>query len=296
MKTLRNILGFALILIIVSGLGYIGWFVSKEQNISWSTIMGSKTVEDAHSQHTSTEASATKPVDVNPIGNLKGKVSTSYNSIQQVAELMSSSSVNPLMIQHYQRGLYSLSEGVYLMNQLNGNMDEMVRLTEATNPTYQVYVDRHNLLVQSKTILSNVSQKLSDAKDMFLSNVSVNEAGDSISPVDVQQANKAIYQMAQAVMELESTNQWLDNQINQTMVQAQQVQEAQAAQEAQVAMQAESASLGQTSGFSIGNVQMPTLVTLISILFTVLMLVGIIGAVRSLVVTKPQTVENEHTV
>ncbi|MNC28755.1 hypothetical protein D3C76_161850 [compost metagenome] len=287
MKTLRNILGFAFILIILSGVGYIGWFVSKEENISWSSIMRAKTVEDAHSQHTSTEASSIKSEDVNPVGSLEVKVSSSYKSIQQVAELMSSGSVNPLLIERYPRGLYSLSEGVYLMNQLNENMNEMVRLTESGNPTYQVYANRHNVLVQNQTLLNNVAQKLNDAKELFLSNVTVNTTGGSIAAGDVQQANKAIYQMAQAVMELESINLWLNDQINQTMVQAEQ------AQQASEAMVMEGAS---TSGFSVGKVQMPALVTMISILFAVLMLVGIIGAIRSLMVAKPQKVENEQTV
>lgn len=287
MKTLRSLLGFAFILIIISGAGYIGWFVSNEGNISWPSIMRSETVENAHNQHTSTEASSTKSDDVNPVGSLQVRVSSSYKSIQQVAELMTSSSVNPLLTERYQRGLYSLSEGVYLMNQLDQNMNEMVRLTESSNPTYQVYANRHNVLVQNQTLLITVAQKLSDAKELFLSNVTMNTTGDSIAAEDVQGANKAIYQMAQTVMEFENTNQWLDDQINQTMVQAEQ------AQQAADAMTMENTA---TSGFSMDQVQMPTLVTMITILFAVLMLIGIIGATRSLMAAKPQKVENEQTV
>lgn len=289
MRTLRNILGFALILIILSGVGYIGWFVSKEGVISWPSMLRPVTTEDAHSQHTSTEASSTKSEEVNPVEGLQVRAASSYKSIQQAAELMSSSAVNPLQIERYQRALYSLSEGVYLMNQLNQNMNEMVRLTESDTPTYQMYANRHNVLVQNQTLLKNVAQKLSDAKEMFLSNVSVNTTGDSIAAEDVQEANKTIYQMAQAVMELESTKLWLDDQINQTMVQAEQAQQQQASE----AMAMENTSKG---GFSIGKVKMPTLMIMISILFAVLMLIGIVGATRSLMAAKPQKAENEQSV
>ncbi|MEK5357947.1 hypothetical protein [Paenibacillus sp. FSL L8-0709] len=289
MKAIRNILGFALILIILSGLGYIGWFVSKEQNITWSSLLGSQSVANPHNQHTSAEATTTQTADVNPVDNLQAKVTSSYKSIQQVAELMSSSSVNPSLIGRYQRGLYSLSEGVYLMNQLDQNLGEMARLTDATDPTYQVYANRHNVMVQTQSVLNNVSQKLSDAKEMFLSNVMTNTAEASIEAGDVQQINKAIYQMAQTVMELQGMNEWLDNQIQLTMGQAEQ------AQLAVDALAAENASNIQTSGFSIGNVQLPTLVTMLTILFAVLMLVGIIGATRNLVSKQPK-IENEQMV
>ncbi|WP_054939796.1 hypothetical protein [Paenibacillus ihuae] len=287
MKTLRSILGFTFILIILSGAGYIGWFVSEEGNISWPSIMKPETVENAHSQHASTGASSTKREDVNPVESLQVRVSSSYKSIQQVAELMTSSSVNPLLTERYQRGLYSLSEGVYLMNQLDQNMNEMVRLTDSGDPTYQVYANRHNVLVKNQMLLNTVAQKLSDAKELFLSNVTMNTTGDSSAAEDVQGANKAIYQMAQAVMELESTNLWLEDQINQTMVQAEQ------AQQAADAMAMEKTAAG---GFSIDKIQMPALFTMIPILFAVLMLIGIIGATRSLMAAKPQKVDNEQTV
>ncbi len=175
------------------------------------------------------------------------------------------------------------------MNQLDQNLVEMARLTDATEPTYQVYVNRHNVMVQTQSVLNNVSQKLSDAKEMFLSNVTTNTAEASIEAGDVQQVNKAIFQMAQTVMELQGTNEWLNNQIQLTMGQAEQ------AQLAAEALAAENAMNSQTSGFSIGNVQLPTLVTLLTILFAVLMLVGIIGATRNLVSKQPK-VENEQTV
>jgi len=86
----------------------------------------------------------------------------------QVAELMSSSSINPLLIGRYQRGLYFLSEGAYLLDQLNQNINKMVRLTEATNLDYQVYVNRYNVLFQNKAVLSNVPQKLTMPRNCFL--------------------------------------------------------------------------------------------------------------------------------
>ncbi|MEK5400367.1 MULTISPECIES: hypothetical protein [unclassified Paenibacillus] len=139
---------------------------------------------------------------------------------------MSSSSINPLLIGRYQRGLYFLSEGAYLLDQLNQNINKMVRLTEATNLDYQVYVNRYNVLFQNKAVLSNVPQKLTMPRNCFLSNLSENAVAESTVVGDVQQANKAIYQMAQAIMEFDSTIQWVDNQTKQTMLQAQQASEA----------------------------------------------------------------------
>jgi len=63
-------------------------------------------------------------------------------------------------------------------------------------------------------------------RNCFLSNLSENAVAESTVVGDVQQANKAIYQMAQAIMEFDSTIQWVDNQTKQTMLQAQQASEA----------------------------------------------------------------------
>ncbi|AIQ14406.1 hypothetical protein [Paenibacillus durus] len=311
MKTVRSIIGFVLIIIILSGLGYIGWFVSKSGLISWNNFGTAANETSAHSQHAAMQqAETTSSTKVNPANALQEKVSSANQTVKQMADLMSeypyavpasaatygsngsggtggqAGVQHPVQVQNNQRGIYILSESVYLLNQLDQTLKSQTGLTESASPTYQTYVNRYNLLVQSRTTLNNVYVKLNDAKDLFLSNAAGPAAAYN-EPGDIQQANKAIYQMAQTVMEMDSLNRWVDNEMEQTVVQARNLSATEASN---------AASQSQSSGFSIKGIQIPGLMTSIAVLFIVLLAVGIIGMIRSLVVPRPEPANVEENI
>ncbi|WP_025688795.1 hypothetical protein [Paenibacillus zanthoxyli] len=310
MKTIRSIIGFVLIIIILSGLGYIGWFVSKSGLISWNNFGAAANETSAHSQHAAMQqAETTSNMDVNPLDALQEKVSSANQTVKQMADLMSeypyaipasaatygnngsggtggqAEVQHPVQVQNNQKGIYILSESVYLLNQLDQTLKSQTGSTESASPTYQTYVNRYNLLVQSRTTLNSVYLKLNDAKDLFLSNVSGAQAAAYSGLSDIQQANKAIYQMAQTVMEMDSLNRWVNNEMEQTVVQARNLSAGEASN---------AVSQSQSNGFSIKGIQVPGLMTLIAVFFIVLLAVGIIGMIRSLAVPRPEPANSEE--
>ncbi|NGM80799.1 hypothetical protein G5B47_00060 [Paenibacillus sp. 7124] len=311
MKTIRSIIGFVLIVIILSSLGYIGWFASKSGLLSWNNSGTTAAETNAHSQHAVMPQSGTASgSEENPIEELKKKVSSANQSIKQMADLMSDYSYmvpasaatysnsesggtggqagtgNPVQVQNFKRGIYLLSESVYLVNQLDQTVEAQSGLTESAAPTYQAVVYRYNLLVQSQAAVNNVYIKLNQAKDVFLSNVSEVPGADYTGTSDLRQTNKAIYQMAQTVMEMESLNRWVNQEIEQTVVQARNLSAAEASNTVSDASQR----------FSIKGIPMPGLLTTISVLFIVLLTVGVIGMIRSLTVSRPEPANTEDNI
>ncbi|AKG36284.1 hypothetical protein [Paenibacillus durus] len=314
MKTVRSIIGFVLVIIILSGLGYIGWFASKSGLISWNDFGAAANETSAHSQHAAMQQSETASsmnVNPNPLDALQEKVSGANQTVKQMADLMSEYPYaipasaatygssgsggtggqegvqHPVQVQNGQRGIYLLSESVYLLNQLDQTLKSQTGLTESASPTYQTYVNRYNLLVQSRKTLNSVYLKLNDAKDLFLSNASGAQASAYSGLGDIQQANKAIYQMAQTVMEMDSLNRWVDNEMEQTVVQARNLSAAEASN---------AVSQSQSSGFSIKGIQIPGLMTSIAVFFIILLAVGIIGMIRSLAVPRPEPANSEENI
>ncbi|MFD1774777.1 hypothetical protein [Paenibacillus rhizophilus] len=312
MKAIRSIIGFVLIIIILSSLGYIGWFASKSGLLSWNNFGTSANETNAHTQHSAMQQSETSSsMKVNPIDELQKKVSSANESVKQMSDLMSdypytvpastatysnnesggtggqTGVQSPVQVPNFKRGIYLMSESVYLVNQLNQTVEAQSGLTESAAPTYQTYVSRYNLLVQSQTTLNNVYIKLNNAKDLFLSNDSEAPAADYSGPGDIRETNKAIYQMAQTVMEMESLNRWVNNEIEQTVVQARNLSAAEASS---------TVSPNQSNGFSVRGIQIPGLMTTISVLFIVLLVVGLIGMIRSLVVSRPEPANTEENI
>ncbi|QWU15419.1 hypothetical protein [Paenibacillus sophorae] len=312
MKAIRNIIGFVLIIIILSGLGYIGWFVSKSGLISWNNFGASANETSTHSGHSAMQQpETTSSMNVNPTNALQEKVSSANQTVKQMSDLMSeypyaipasaatygngesggagsqAGVQHPVRVQNDQRGIYILSESVYLLNQLDQMLKSQTGLTESASPTYQTYVNRYNLLVQSRTTLNSVYLKLNDAKDLFLSNVSGAPAAAYSGLGDIQKANKAIYQMAQTVMEMDSLNRWVDNEIEQTVVQARNLSATEASN---------TVSESQSNRFSIRGIQIPGLMTTIAVLFIILLAVGLIGIIRSLVVSRPEPANTEENI
>ncbi|BCG60934.1 hypothetical protein [Paenibacillus sp. URB8-2] len=310
MKAIRSIIGFVLVTIILSGLGYIGWFASKSGLVSWNQFGTSVNETSAQSQHSAMQQSeATPSMNVNPIDELQKKVSSANQTVKQLADLMSeypyaipasaatygnsesggtggqAGVQNPVQLQNYNRGIYLLSESVYLVNQLDQTMKSQTGFTESATPTYQMYVNRYSLLVQSQTALNNVYLKLNDAKDLFLSNVSEAPAAADNGGGDIRKTNNVIYQMAQTVMEMDSLNRWVNNEIEQTVVQARNLSATEASN---------MVPPNQSNGFSIRGIQIPGLMTTITVLFIVLLVVGLIGMIRSLVVSRPEPANTEE--
>lgn len=322
MKAFRNMLGSIFILIIVTGLGYIGWYISKE--VAWpASIASTRTESQAstgiHSQHTPAEqqqaeqaqqvtepnepapstASAQKE-DINPVKELHKKVSDASRSIQQVADLLiaypyptlpnvpayTQSSSNILETQHFHKGLYALSEAIYLLNQQSNSLEQQALLTEGTSLNYQVYFNRYNVLLQNKAELGNVLRKMNEAKSLILSGFS--ESHLQYGAGDMQQANKTIYQMAQAFMDTEASNKWLENEVQ---VSAANVQQAYAALTKDSDMQVPTHS----NEISIGAFKLPSLATMLTYLFAGLLVIGVIGTVRTLLLARTRKMENDQT-
>lgn len=311
MKTIRSIIGFVLIVIILSSLGYIGWFASKSVLLTWNNSGNTAAETNAHSQHAAMQQSGTaSSAAENPIEELKKKVSSANQSVKQMADLMSdypymvpasaatysnnesggtggqAGTGNPVQVQNFKRGIYLLSESVYLVHQLDQMVEAQSALTDSPAPTYQMVVYRYNLLVQSQAAVNNVYIKLNQAKDVFLSNVSDAQGVDYIGTSDLRQTNKAIYQMAQTVMEMEGLNRWVNQEIEQTVVQARNLSAAEASNTVSDASQR----------FSIKGIPMPGLLTTISVLFIVLLTVGVIGMIRSLAVSRPEPANTEDNI
>jgi flagellar basal body-associated protein FliL len=282
LKAIRNMIGFLLILIIVAGVGYIGWY-SSGGDFKWGTHTGSgtETGTSAHSQHsTGQQPEPASPAQVNPMEELQQKVASAHANVKQMSDWVQA--------QSDYKGIYLMSESVYLLNQLNQALANQTGLSGSADPTYDTYVNRYNVLSQSQTTLGSVYAKLTEAKEIFLKSLAgtTDEAGPA---EDVQQTNKGIYQMAQTIMEFESTNQWIDNQIKLTVTQADALSAMQAA-----AAVSESPT---TASPSISGIQLPGLMTMITVLFVILLGVGLIGMIRSLVIVKsPQVEQSEQNI
>lgn len=292
MKAMRSTIGFLLLVIIVASLGYIGWYANDKGLISWNRLSTSTTNSNVHSQHSASSSPA--GASSNPVTMLREKVSAAQQTIKQMANNMmaypsetvsNGSAVNdgetggtasqhavPGSIQ-VQKGIYFLSESVYLLAQLEQTLENGLGFTESANPTYETYQFRYNLLVQSQKTLSEVNTKLNDAKNGILLNGTVTLGSN------MQETSKAIYDMAQTVMEMNSLNQWVELQIQQTVSQAQNVL-------------AESNANQDSSNFN--GLGTPSLMILIVGIFTVLLVVALAGVIRSILTPRPETASAEN--
>lgn len=293
MKAIRNTIGFLLLVIIITSLGYIGWYATDKGLISWNMFSSSTTDSNVHSQHSVSSAAA--GTSSNPVSLLRERVSTAQQTIEEMANTMiaypsmavsggtdvndndtggaASQQAAPESVEVL-KGIYSLSESVYLLAQLEQTLENGIGFTESATPTYETYQFRYNLLVQSQKTLSEVNTKLNVAKNVILEN-GTGSMGD-----DMQKTNTAIYDMAQTVMGLNSLNQWVDIQVQQTVSQAQNVMSMN--------------NTSQDNGFRFNGLGTPSLMTLIVGIFTVLLLVALIGVIRSIRTPRPETASPEN--
>ncbi|MBY0012170.1 hypothetical protein [Paenibacillus typhae] len=293
MKALRSTIGFLLLVIIVASLGYIGWYANDKGLISWNRQSTSTTNSNVHNQHS--VSAAPEGTSTNPVTTLRERVSAAQQSMKQMATnmmaypseaVLNGSSVNdgetggnasqqavPGSIQ-VQKGIYSLSESVYLLAQLEQTLDNGMGFTESSNPTYETYQFRYNLLLQSQKTLSEVNTKLNEAKNGIL----LNGTG-MMSSHNMQETSKAIYDMAQTVMGITSLNQWVERQIQQTVSQAQNVL---------------AASTSNQDSSIFNGLGTPSLMVLIVGIFTILLVVALVGVIGSILTPRPETASAEN--
>ena len=184
-------------------------------------------------------------------------------------------------------GLYKLSVGMQLLGQLSNEFTVQAEYAnkDIQNPV-QFYTNQYTLGLQNKNKLNNALTYINEASNLVNINPYVSENGLVYDKDRMKKVHESIYKMAEGVVAL--------NKLNDEMT-MQAVNIANAAQNYvnNANMNASMGSMNTTTGglFSgiFNNVNMPTIVNIILIVFVAMFILGLFGFIFSLLKTSTKS-------
>jgi hypothetical protein len=189
-------------------------------------------------------------------------------------------------------GLYKLSVGMQLLGQLKNDLSTQ---TEYANKdiqnSIQYYSNQYALVVQNKNKLNNALTYINEASSLVNINPYVSEKGLVYDKDRMKKIHESIFKMAQGVASL--------NKLSADMT-IQAVNTANAAQNYinNANMNSNMGTMNNSTGGILDgistNVNMPTIVNIILILFVTLFILGLFGFIFSLLKTTKKSLSNDN--
>lgn len=186
-------------------------------------------------------------------------------------------------------GLYKLSVGMQLLDQLNNELQaqaEVVR-TANTNDPAQYYTNQYTLLLQNRNKLSEALNYINQAANLVNINPYVSDNGLVYDKDRMASIHDSIFKMARGVALLNQLNDDLLKQALNASVSAQNA--INSSSMSSMSSQMNQGNMSPTNGL-FGNINFPSIINIILIVFVALFILGLIGAVASLFKTPQQNV------
>ena len=188
-------------------------------------------------------------------------------------------------MQQLHTGLYKLSIGIQLLNQLKDDISYQAgQVLYDPNNLFQYYTNEYNLTVQNKSSLTKAAEYINAAGDLMNVNPYINSNGLVYDKDKMGQIHKSIFTMAEAVVELSKLS---TNLTNQTYV------FSNLAQNNYNYSNSNSNMNMNTTNSLFSNISTQTIGNIILILFVSVFIIGILGFIFSLTKPKKRIVQQE---
>ena len=232
--------------------------------------------------------SGNSSVNIAPSGNnTPNNVTSSTNTNQRaMAEQQNTNFVyDQGKLQQLHNGIYTLAQGIMLVNQLNDDLANQSAMVEVSPPNYQTFVMRYNTALQNKTKLNKAITMIDQASTLVNVNPYAAPNGYQYNVQGMQQLHQGVYKLAQGMTMLNRINEDLTGQMAYAVQQAQNI-----ANTSMTGMDS-----GAMSGLGLfGSINLSTVFNIILIVMVVGLVIGIFGAIVSLFRKKPGKIENDN--
>lgn len=169
-------------------------------------------------------------------------------------------------LEQLHNGIFKLSQGLMLLDELNEDLDLQVTNQEQAN--YESYAKRYKTLYQNKVKLSRSLNLINEG--FFLVNVNpyTSSVGYEYDPTQMEQLNKGIYKLAQGMFLGVKLGEDFTNQMAEV---------SSLANDSSMNMN----SVNMASSFSIENVDVNLILYILIIVFIFTFIIALFGAVRA---------------
>ncbi len=180
-------------------------------------------------------------------------------------------------LQQLNNGIYTLAQGIMLVNQLSDDLTIQSSTVEVTPQTYQTYINRYNTALLNKTKINNAISMINQAFTLVNVNPYGSVNGYQINIPEMQKLHLGVYKLAQGMTMLKGLNDDFT------------VQMAQAAYNAQ-RLASGTATSDSMSGMNMtGNrINFTTIFNIVLIVMVVGLVLGVFGAIISMFRYKPR--------
>ncbi|MCX7746544.1 MAG: hypothetical protein N2645_06605 [Clostridia bacterium] len=188
-------------------------------------------------------------------------------------------------LEQLHNGIFSISQGIMMINQLKDDLLAQSSVLEANPPNYQTYAVRYKTALQNRTKLNNAYTMLSQASTLINVNPYASPNGYSYNKDAMAKLHQGVFKLAQGMAMLSSLNEDFTNQMVQASVVLQSM------------MNATGHTGGTTYGISIlqgifDKVNMSTIFNIILVVLLVGLILGVLGAIMNMF-GKSSTRKNE---
>lgn len=213
-----------------------------------------------------------------PAGNNtpnKSTTSTNNNTAAMIQQQNANYVYDQGKLQQLNNGIFTLAQGIMLVNQLSDDLTLQSSVVEVTPQTYQTYINRYNTALQNKTKINNAIGMINQAFTLVNVNPYGSVNGYQINIPEMQKLHQGVYKLAQGMTMLRGLNDDFT------------VQMAQAAYNAQ--RLATTGTSNSMTGMNMnGNgLNLTTIFNIVLIVMVVGLVLGVFGAIISMFRYKP---------
>lgn len=227
-------------------------------------------------------------VNVTPSGNNNPNKTTppaNNNTAAMIQQQNANYVYDQGKLQQLNNGIYTLAQGIMLVNQLGDDLTIQSSTVEVTPQTYQTYINRYNTALQNKTKINNAISMINQAFTLVNVNPYGSVNGYQINIPEMQKLHQGVYKLAQGMTMMKGLNDDFT------------VQMAQSAYSAQLITA--SASSNSMSGMNMNsgtNINLATIFNIVLIVMVVGLVLGVFGAIVSMFRYKPRKDSDDNAV
>jgi len=185
-------------------------------------------------------------------------------------------------LQQINTGIYTLAQGVMLINQLSDDLTIQSSIVEVNPPTYQTYISRYNIALQNKSKVNNAIMMITQALTLVNVNPYASMNGYQINIPEMQRLHQGVYKLAQGMIMLSRLNDDFLTQMSQAAQQAQIISST-------IANNTQGMNMN-TSGISFN---LTTIFNIVLIVMVIGLVLGVFGAILSMFKRNPKN-SNEN--
>jgi hypothetical protein len=178
-------------------------------------------------------------------------------------------------LQQLNNGIFTLAQGIMLVNQLSDDLTIQSSTVEVNPQTYQTYIGRYNTALQNKTKTNNAISMINQAFTLVNVNPYGSVNGYQINIPEMQKLHQGVYKLAQGMTMLKSLNDDFTVQMAQAAFNAQRL--------------ATTGTSNSMTGMNMnGNgLNLTTIFNIVLIVMVVGLVLGVFGAIISMFRYKP---------